>query len=72
MDCQMPLSMDGFQTTQEIRAFEKEKKIPKKAIIVALTANAMSGIRDRCLEAGMDDYLTKPIDFNKLTNIVSK
>jgi signal transduction histidine kinase/DNA-binding response OmpR family regulator len=62
MDCQMP-EMDGFQTTHEIRGLEADGiRVP----IIALTANAMSGDRDRCLQAGMDAYLTKPIDLQQL------
>jgi signal transduction histidine kinase/DNA-binding response OmpR family regulator len=57
MDCQMPV-MDGFACTRAIRAMDSAKaEVP----IIAITANAMQGDRDRCLEAGMDDYLAKPV-----------
>ena len=58
MDVQMP-GMDGLETTEVIRKHEEEsgEHIP----IIALTANAMKGDRERCLKAGMDGYLSKPI-----------
>ncbi len=63
MDCQMPV-MDGFTATGIIR--EREKKSGHHAIIVAMTANALQGDRERCIEAGMDDYLRKPVQSKQL------
>ena len=61
MDCQMP-EMDGFEATRLIRQQEKPSVSAGRLPIIALTANAMSGDRQRCIEAGMTDYLTKPIN----------
>jgi CheY-like chemotaxis protein/HPt (histidine-containing phosphotransfer) domain-containing protein len=70
MDCQMP-TLDGYQATGAIRAFETARgrtRLP----IVAMTANAMEGDRERCLEAGMDDYLAKPITRATLANALER
>ncbi|MBC9070930.1 response regulator [Thauera sp. CAU 1555] len=70
MDCQMP-EMDGFQATEAWRSQEGVRgkgRVP----IVALTANAMEGDRERCLAAGMDDYLTKPVDRRRLAEVISR
>jgi signal transduction histidine kinase/DNA-binding response OmpR family regulator/HPt (histidine-containing phosphotransfer) domain-containing protein len=63
MDIQMP-EMDGFETTAAIR--EKEKTLGTHLPIIAMTAHVMKGDRERCLEAGMDDYVSKPIHAQKL------
>lgn len=59
MDCRMP-EMDGYEATRKIREFENENHLPRCPII-ALTANAVKGDRERCQISGMDDYLSKPI-----------
>ncbi|MDC0598367.1 ATP-binding protein [Gammaproteobacteria bacterium] len=68
MDCQMPV-MDGYEACREIRNVEKTKKI-KRTPIVALTANAISGDRKRAIEAGMDDYLEKPFNFEQFYRVL--
>jgi CheY-like chemotaxis protein len=68
MDCQMP-EMDGFEATAILRNQEgKQRHTP----VCALTANAMEGDRERCLAAGMDDYLTKPVSLEKLQEMVDR
>jgi CheY-like chemotaxis protein len=68
MDCQMP-EMDGFTATRAIR--ENERLAGRSAhAIIALTANALTGDRERCLEAGMDDYLSKPFTMPALRSII--
>jgi len=66
MDCQMPI-MDGFEASREIRRLP----LPQPAI-VAVTANALVGERERCLNAGMDDYLSKPFQAEQLVAVVIK
>jgi CheY-like chemotaxis protein len=67
MDCQMP-ELDGYETTRRIRRAEGDKEYGDRPphVIIALTANAMAGDRERCLESGMDDFLTKPIELESL------
>src|ERR1019366_8136096 len=67
MDVQMP-GLDGFEVTQAIR--EKEKSTGNHLRIVAMTAHAMKGDRERCLEAGRDDYIAKPIQVKTLIQAV--
>ena len=71
MDCQMP-EMDGLQATREIRQQETTRAGAKHIPIVALTANAMSGDREMCMEAGMDDYIAKPVRGEDLKHMVEK
>jgi len=70
MDCQMPV-MDGYQATKEILRLYKIEKI-KKTPIIAMTANAMKGDREKCLESGMDDYISKPFSQDELFNVLDK
>jgi len=70
MDIQMPV-MDGIEATHEILAYEEDDEIPHVPI-VALTANALKGDREKYLGEGMDEYITKPIETNELLYILNK
>jgi len=67
MDCMMPV-MDGFEATAAIRKSERGRRTP----IIAMTAYAMPGDKDRCLAAGMDDYVSKPVDWEQLRNVMER
>ena len=70
MDCQMPV-LDGWQATRLWREHERHTGAARTPII-AITANAVSGDRERCREAGMDDYLAKPYELDDLATIVRR
>ena len=70
MDCQMPI-MDGYEATRRIRKMQEEG-LSAHVPIVAMTANAMQEDRDRCLQAGMDDHLAKPLQMDTLGRMVSR
>jgi CheY-like chemotaxis protein len=75
MDCQMP-EMDGFEATAAIRTHEagcpriRGNGVAARVPVVALTANAMAGDRERCIAAGMDDYLAKPFTQEQLRAVL--
>jgi CheY-like chemotaxis protein len=69
MDCHMP-TMDGFAATRQIRRAEAAADTTRPLTVVALTADALTGDRERCIAAGMDDYLTKPIGLDELARVL--
>ena len=75
MDCQMPV-LDGWQATARIRDLERTGSLPagpgSHVPIVALTANAFEGERDRCLAAGMDEFLSKPFRPRQVLDLIDK
>jgi CheY-like chemotaxis protein len=66
MDIQMPV-MDGLEATQHIRLLKV-----LQPVIIAMTANAMQGDKEKCLEAGMDDYISKPVRLEDLVTLLQK
>lgn len=70
-DCHMP-KLDGFELTSEIRSLEQEQSQLTKIPIIAITANALLGEVDHCISAGMDDYLSKPVEVTNLKKILDR
>jgi len=70
MDIMMPV-MDGYEATRQIR-FTETKQQTKRAVIIAITANAVVGEKERCLEAGMDDCLPKPVSPERFQEVLTR
>lgn len=68
MDIMMPV-MDGLEATAQIRKYEKENSGKKHTPIIAITANTLDNDRDKCIAIGMDEYMAKPFDMNRLNEI---
>ena len=71
MDCQMP-EMDGYEATRRIRQMEREHPDSPRHFVIALTAHALDGDRQRCLDAGMDEYISKPIRLDELARVLER
>ena len=71
MDCQMPV-LDGFEATKKIRQLESNRNEENPIPIVALTANVMDGYRQKCIDAGMDEYLSKPVSSKSLVKVLQR
>jgi osomolarity two-component system sensor histidine kinase NIK1 len=71
MDIMMPV-MDGLEATVKIREIESESQIEKRTPIIALTANTMDNDRDKCISYGMDEFMSKPFDIEKLNSIFNE
>jgi PAS domain S-box-containing protein len=71
MDCQMP-ELDGYEATRLLRVWEEDENAGARLPVIALTANAMVGDREKCMRAGMDDYLSKPIKPDKLLALLKR
>lgn len=71
MDLMLP-GMDGYETTLRIRQIELEDKQRPKSLIIALTANTLDNDRERCIQNGMDEFISKPFDMIKLNHILEK
>jgi len=71
MDIMLP-EMDGFEITAEIRKFEREESNKKQIPIIALTANTLDNDREKCIQAGMNEYLAKPFTAQELVAVIQK
>ncbi len=70
MDIMMPV-MDGFESTKNIRKYEKEQGVNSPANIIAVTANTLDNDRDKCIAGGMNDFMAKPFNLERLKEILS-